>query len=314
MSFAHELKEEICRIAPTSHEEKIAQAYGLLLFSKNFSSSSVSIQTENEQAARLFCSYILELVGIKTSIIYSEFEKRNGATVFTASVEAEEDRLNILKFFGHSDEDIRLHICKKYIKDEHAVAAFVAGAYLACGNITDPYKNYHLEFVTQHMHLCKDLIELLREVPIELKLTRRRSYYVAYLKDSEEIEDIMTYMGASVCSISLMNIKIYKDLRNKVNRVTNCETANIEKTVTAAAAQCDDINYILTTTGEDFLPDELRELALLRVENPEMSLREMGEALQIPMTRSGINHRLKRLSAIASELREGKMHPQKRRK
>ena len=314
MSYAHELKEEICKNLLASREEKIAQAYGLLLFSKNFSRSGLSIQTENEQTARLFCSYILELVGIKTSIIYSEFEKRNGVTIFTAAVEAEEDRRNILSFFGHSANELRLQICKQNLQSEKAMAAFVSGVYLACGNITDPYKNYHLEFITPHMHLCNDLIKVLAQVNIQLKLTRRRSAYVAYLKESEAIEDIMTYMGATACSLSLMNIKIYKDIRNKVNRVTNCETANIEKTVAASAVQCEDINYILAKGGVEFLPDGLRELALLRSENPEMSLRELGETLTTPLTRSGINHRLKRLSAIANELRAGKMRPAKRSK
>lgn len=314
MSFAHELKEEICKTPPVSPKEKKAQAYGLLLFSKHFSSSSVSIQTENEQTARLFCSYILELIGIKTSIIYSEFEKKNGTVIFTAAVEAEEDRLNILSFFGHSAAELRLQVHRKNLHGMKAAQAFVTGAYLACGNITDPYKNYHLEFVTPHKLLCDDLTQLLAELPIALKLTRRRSAYVAYLKESEAIEDIITYMGAPMCSIELMNVKIYKDMRNKVNRVTNCETANIEKTVTAAVVQCDDIKYILSKGGAEFLPDELRELALLRIENPEMSLRELGEALNTPLTRSGINHRLKRLSAIAEDLRDGKAHTAKRSK
>jgi len=116
----------------------------------------------------------------------------------------------------------------------------------------------------------------------------------------------MTYMGATNCSLQLMNVKIYKDVRNKVNRVTNCETANIEKTVAAAAAQLEDINYIFDTRGIDFLSDDLRELAELRADNPEMSLRELGEALSTPLTRSGVNHRLKRLSKIADELRQKK--------
>ncbi|RPF48826.1 hypothetical protein EDD70_1657 [Hydrogenoanaerobacterium saccharovorans] len=306
MSFAQQLKQEIYEARPMEREEQIAQAYGLLLFSKNFSKQALSIQTEHEQTARLFCDYIIDLIGIKTSILYSEFEKKNGSVIYTAVVEADEDRINILHFFGHSPDEVNLRINMQNIRSEKSLKAFISGAYLVCGNITDPRKNYHLEFVTPHMHLCKDLITLISSVLDTPKLTQRRSAYIAYIKESEAIEDIMTYMGATNCSLQLMNVKIYKDVRNKVNRVTNCETANIEKTVAAAAAQLEDINYIFDTRGIDFLSDDLRELAELRADNPEMSLRELGEALSTPLTRSGVNHRLKRLSKIADELRQKK--------
>ncbi len=306
MSFAQQLKQEIYEARPMEREEQIAQAYGLLLFSKNFSKQALSIQTEHEQTARLFCDYIIDLIGIKTSILYSEFEKKNGSVIYTAVVEADEDRINILHFFGHSPDEVNLRINMQNIRSEKSLKAFISGAYLVCGNITDPRKNYHLEFVTPHMHLCKDLITLISSVLDTPKLTQRRSAYIAYIKESEAIEDIMTYMGATNCSLQLMNVKIYKDVRNKVNRVTNCETANIEKTVAAATAQLEDINYIFDTRGIDFLSDDLRELAELRADNPEMSLRELGEALSTPLTRSGVNHRLKRLSKIADELRQKK--------
>lgn len=306
MSFAQQLKQEIYEARPMEREEQIAQAYGLLLFSKNFSKQALSIQTEHEQTARLFCDYIIDLIGIKTSILYSEFEKKNGSVIYTAVVEADQDRINILHFFGHSPDEVNLRINMQNIRSEKSLKAFISGAYLVCGNITDPRKNYHLEFVTPHMHLCKDLITLISSVLDTPKLTQRRSAYIAYIKESEAIEDIMTYMGATNCSLQLMNVKIYKDVRNKVNRVTNCETANIEKTVAAAAAQLEDINYIFDTRGIDFLSDDLRELAELRADNPEMSLRELGEALSTPLTRSGVNHRLKRLSKIADELRQKK--------
>ncbi|MBC8546658.1 DNA-binding protein WhiA [Clostridiaceae bacterium NSJ-31] len=303
MSFAHQLKQEIYEARPTERELRLAQAYGLLLFSKGFSRSSVSIQTEHEQTARLFCSEIIDLIGIKTSILYSEFEKKNGSTVFTAAVEAEEDRENILRFFGHDPDELSLRIHEKNLHSERAAAAFVAGAYLACGNVTDPQKDYHLEFVTPHRGLCRDLIGLLSGPLEPPRMTTRRSSCVAYLKESEAIEDMMTYMGAPKCALAMMEISIYKDMRNKVNRVTNCETANIEKTVTAAAAQCEDIRTIIAARGLESLPDELREIAELRVQNPDMSLRELGEALSEPLSRSGVNHRLKRLSAIADQIR-----------
>lgn len=302
MTFAAGLKEEICKARPASRAGKLAQAYGLLLFSRSFSRASVSIQTEHEGTARLFCDDIVELIGIKTSILYSEFDKKNGATVYTASVEAEEDRIGILHFFGHAPDEVRLSIRMANLATEEARAAFISGAYLAGGNVTDPKKNYHIEFVTPHRQLCADLSTLLTGVLEAPKVASRLGKYVAYYKESVSVEDLMTFMGGQHSALEMMDVKIYKNMRNKVNRVTNCETANIEKTVVAALSQAEAIGKIITTRGLDSMPGELRELALLRVDNPDMSLRELGAALSTPLSRSGVNHRLERILQIAEKL------------
>ena len=301
MTFAYGLKEEIYKCRPSVRGLRLAQTYGLLLFSRSFSRSAISIQTEHEGTARLFCDDIVEHIGIQTSILYSEFEKKNGATVYTAAVEAEEDRLGIMRFFGHAPDEVRLSIRMENLDTETKRAAFISGAFLSGGNVTDPQKNYHIEFVTPHRQLCADLCTLLSSVLEAPKVASRRGKYVIYYKESEAVEDLMTFMGGQHSALQTMDVKIYKDMRNKVNRVTNCETANIEKTVAAALSQAEAIRRVIETRGLESLPEELRAVALLRMDNPDMSLRELGAALVPPLSRSGVNHRLLRILQLAGK-------------
>jgi len=178
------------------------------------------------------------------------------------------------------------------------------GAFLAAGSITDPQKDYHLEFVSGHQKLCRDLIALLKELSLEPKYIARKGSGIVYFKESEQIEDLLTMMSATNCTLTLMGVKIIKSIRNNANRVTNCETANITKTVDAAGSQLEMIELIYRQQGLDSLPAELREIALARMDNPDMSLRELGASLSPPLSRSGVNHRLARLKEIADRLRE----------
>ncbi len=177
---------------------------------------------------------------------------------------------------------------------------------MSCGSITEPIKEYHLEFAVPYYELTQDLLKLLTSVGINAKYTERKNAYVIYLKDSESIEDLLTLMGATMSSIDLMNVKIYKDVRNKANRIANCDSANIERTLKASERQITDIEYIMATEGLDSLSPELRNAAEIRLENPDVSLKELGEMLDKPVGRSGANHRLKKLSEIAERIRAEK--------
>ena len=221
------------------------------------------------------------------------------------TVEHEQDIQGLYRMFC-IEPDAPLALNSRLFKRDCCVQAFVRGAFLACGSVTDPNKEYHLEFSVPSLSLAEGLLSLLQEHGIPIKLASRKGIRLLYLKESEPIEDLLTYMGAVNNSLELMNVKIYKDVRNKVNRVTNCETANIEKTVNAAAGQVEAIRLIEQTLGLDELPEDLREVAGLRLENPDMSLRELCQSLVEPISRSGVNHRLKRLMAIADEIREKK--------
>lgn len=187
--------------------------------------------------------------------------------------------------------------------DNNSIDAFLTGAYLVSGSMTDPLKEYHLEFVTPYYNLSNDLQAILSNIGT-IKNTERKSIHVLYFKDSECIEDILTFMGATMSSLEIMNVKILKDVRNKANRIANCDSANIEKTVAASAKQVDDIELIERVKGLSFLSADLREIAEIRMENPELSLRELGQMLEKPIGRSGANHRMMKISAIAEELRK----------
>ena len=170
--------------------------------------------------------------------------------------------------------------------------------------ITDANKEYHLEFNTPSALLCGDLQKVLGSIGVAGRSLVRKNMYVLYLKDSEHIEDTLTCMGAQQCTIELMNIKIRKDMRNKANRVRNCDEANINKVVSAAMRQMQDIQLIIRCGQLEAMSPELQELAELRLENPELSLKELGELLSNPIGRSGVNHRFQKIAAMAEELRK----------
>lgn len=182
--------------------------------------------------------------------------------------------------------------------------AFIRGAFLASGSISDPEKFYHFEIVCATNAKAEQLKELIATFDIEAKIVVRKKYYVVYIKEGSQIVDILNVMEAPVALMELENIRILKEMRNSVNRQVNCETANINKTVSAAVKQMDDIRYIQTTIGLDGLPDNLREMALVRLELPDATLKELGEALNPPVGKSGVNHRLRKLGILADDLRE----------
>lgn len=303
MSFGSDLKKELSALAVPEKELQVSLAYGLFLCSRSYSPHLLSIQTESPYVLELYCNLMRSLIGI-SPVVNSSTPKRGIRRTYSASVEQEESCKQVLYFFHHHMDEIKLRVHGENVDSLAKIACFMRGAYLACGSMSDPTRSYHLEFSTPHHRLGEDLARLMEELGISPKLTQRKGSYILYLKESENIEDLLTAMGAIHSSLELMNIKIYKDLRNKANRVTNCETANIEKTVVAASIQTQDIQYILQKRGLEYLPEELQEIVQLRLENPDLSLRELGELLKEPISRSGVNHRLKRLSAIAQELRK----------
>ena len=197
-----------------------------------------------------------------------------------------------------------LHRIKTENIDNNGLIVFLAGAFLACGSIIDPNKEYHLEFVTPYYNLSNDLQDILLLIGVTAKRSERKGVHVLYIKESENIEDILTFMGAIKSSLEIMNIKILKDVRNKANRIANCDSANIEKTVNASAKQVEDINLIEKNGSFSELSDDLREIAEIRLEYPELSLRELGQMLKNPIGRSGANHRMKKISQIADNIRK----------
>jgi hypothetical protein len=183
--------------------------------------------------------------------------------------------------------------------------AFLRGAFLASGSVNNPEKSYHFEIACEHAEIAKELQGMLRDFGIEGKIVLRKKYHVVYVKEASMIVDALNVMEAHKALMEMENIRIWKEVRNHTNRKVNCDLANINKIVTSAQRQIDDIQYIEQTKGLRFLKKNLQEIALLRMEEPDLSLKELGELLSPPVSKSGVNHRLKKISEIADGLRDG---------
>lgn len=297
MSFSSQVKNELVKIEYEHNCCKKSLLYGMALFAKVFSFRKIMFQTENESIVLLFKNLIKELCNVDTTIIVSPSGKS-----FTIDIEDGAAAARIMNYFGHAVHETSLKINASNFSCPKCQNAFFAGVFLSCGSISSPEKNYHLEFTVPYLNLSKSFVTHLQEMELAPKFTNRKGYNIIYFKESEAIEDCLYLMGASGSMFELMNIKIVKEIRNSANRKANCETANIEKMVQAASPQIQAIFKIKEKKGFDFLSDALREMAEVRLENPDISLNELAMLFDPPLSKSGVNHRLKRIVDIAKEL------------
>ncbi len=296
MSFSSEIKKELCSVRDMSSGEMAAMFYGMLFAGRTSDGRSV-VQTENADlvaAARTLAEEVFPETRHETTRLV-----RNGGSLYTFSIKSGAER--VAERFGDMSE-INPSVVSG--NDEES-GAFLRGVFVSCGSVTDPNKEYHLELVLPDSRRAEQLHSFIREHGMSVKMTRRRGSAVLYAKESELIEDFLTYIGAGLRSLEIMQIKIEKDLRNRANRTVNCDSANLDKTVAASDKSCRDIELIIKTLGADRLSPDLRETALLRLDNRESSLSELCRLFEKPISRSGLNHRLKRLSAIADGIRRG---------
>lgn len=300
MSFSADVKNEILSIEHESECCLHSFAYGMMLFSRAFSYYEISLLTEHGGIAEKYSELMRSVCGVEPEIVCSEAGK------YRVEVVSSEDRLKVLEAFGYDKRSNSSRLNWSNISDECCKIAFLRGAFLTCGTVNNPSKGYHLEFVVPYTNLSRDLEHFITdydELSVLPKRVTRNSTQVLYFKDSESIEDILTVMGAVNSCLELMGVKMYKDMRNNVNRKLNFENANLDKTIDAAAKQIDAINHIKNTVGLSYLSEDLQELAVIRLDNPDMSLRELGENLSVPISRSGVNHRLQKLCSIAGEIK-----------
>ncbi len=297
VSFGHKLKSELSAMDKLSINEKTSLLYGLSLFSRSFGRDAIGMQTEYECVALVYETLFGQICGVslRKRVLGGE------SPLYSLSVAAEEDRLAVLRFFSHEPGEISLKINMASLESPEERRAFVRGVFLACGYASNPGKAYRLEFVVPRFKLCKNLDYLLTAEEYTPKSTVRKASHILYFRDSAVIEDLITFMGATRSTLELMDVKLYKDLRNNINRKTNCETANIEKTVTASSAQIRAIRTLKRTGGFKNLPHELAQIAALRLKYPESSLSELGAMLSPTITRSGVSHRLRKLVKLANE-------------
>ena len=300
MSFSANVKNEILCFDIENECCRHAFAYGMMLFSRAFSYYDIFLLTEHEGVANKYAELMQIVCDVKPKLTKSEAGK------FKVEVKKKEDRLKVMETFGYDKKNGGSRLNWSNISDECCKVAFLKGAFLTCGTVNDPNKNYHLEFVVPYLNLSRDLKLFINdndELSVEPKSITRNSNYVVYFKDSESIEDLLTVMGAFNSSLEIMGVKMYKDMRNNVNRKLNFENANLDKTLDASSKQVDAILHIKNTVGLSYLSEDLKELAEIRLENPDMSLRELGESLSVSISRSGVNHRLQRICEISKNIK-----------
>ena len=299
MSFCQDVKKELCKIIDKKECCEKARLYGMLSFSRSFPAETQVFTTENKTVAEHFAQSLAGLMGTFVTIHTDLRKLKDNVPMYTVLIEDKYQRDLLCSYYSINDTLLN----PEFTENPCCVSAFFRGLFLLSGLVTNPEKEYHLELVAPNSILAEEVFLLAKEYGIRFKITKRKHNDILYLKESEQIEDFLTLIGSSKFAMMLMDIKVMKDVRNKINRVTNCETANLDKTVSASNAQVQDILYIKEKAGLNYLDDDLIELAKLRLENPELSLRELTELLSEPLSRSGVNHRLKRISEIAKKLK-----------
>lgn len=299
MSFCQEVKKELCRIEPKKLHCREAALYGVLRLSRTFPQEEIVFKTENKFFADRFAQ---QLAAFGTFVeVRSDLRRLKGDIPVYPVIVGDSYQRQLLG--RHFMLDMPgLH--PTFIEQPCCIAAFFREIFLAFGSVTNPEKEYHLEINALNSMFAEEMYLLAQNMGIRFKTTRRKGCDILYLKESEQIEDFLTFLGATKSVLKLMDIKVMKDVRNKVNRTTNCETANLKKTVSAAGTQAQDIRFILEHRDITWLDEDLRELALLRVQNEDLSLRELAARLSVPLSRSGVNHRLRRIAEAAEKLRD----------
>ena len=304
MSFSTETKREICRTLSTRKPLQYAELYAMLLLGRSFTPDSIVFKTENEHTFSHFIFLLNTLFKAKTEVIAPMRGETGRNKNYTVTLPRAADCRRIFEHYGHDSREITLRVNRANIEDEDQQRAFVRGAFLACGSVTDPEKSYHLEFAVSYRTLCMDICRIIREIQdcnIAIKMLARQGAYIAYIKDSEQITDLLTYMGAVTASMNVMGTKALKQVRNSANRRANSEIANLNKTAAASAAQIKAIKKLRRSGKFNLLPDELKTVAELRYDYPELTLRQLGEMLDPPISRSGVNHRLEKIIRFSED-------------
>ena len=298
-SFSGNAKAEICRYIPTKHCCALAECFGILLFCNSFQGDNIRIITESREFAQILPKLFKRAFGV-------EFDQLpNDATTgkLNFQITDQEKIHRIMTCYGFDAKDtLSLHINLPVVEEDCCKAAFLKGAFLAGGSVTDPAKGYHMEFTTTHSSVARECDSLLQEsIGFQPKYTVRGGNRVLYLKQSDLISDCLTYLGAHISAMGIMEAKLEKELNNKVNRRCNCDDANTSKVVEAAQEQLSAIRILRENGTFQNLPAKLQQAACAREENPEASLSELAVLMQPPISKPAMNHRLQKLVQLSQE-------------
>lgn len=310
MSFSGEVKEELSRQFQKSRHCQIAEIAAILGFAGKMEEESVlRVYTENLSLARKYFMLMKKTFHAEVKITVRQGGYLQKSRIFVISLTQPEEVKKVLqavKWQEGTGKDIRGEELVNGLLVQNACCkrAFIRGAFLSAGSMSDPEKSYHFEIVCTSEEKAMQLMEIINSFDIDAKIVQRKKNYVVYVKEGAQIVDMLGIMEAHVALMNLENVRILKEMRNSVNRQVNCETANINKTVNAAVKQIEDINYIEETVGLSSLPENLQEIAEVRLKYPEAALKELGTFLEPAVGKSGVNHRLRKLCEIAEEIRE----------
>lgn len=314
MSFSTTIKEELARHYGNGRHCQLAEIAALIIMSGNIKiisnqEASIKFQTENPTVARKYFTLIKKTFNINTEVLIrrnSYLKKKRVYILIIADTKKSLNILKAIKLVKHNINNQVFTINRILIQSTCCKRAYLRGAFLAAGSLSDPEKTYHLEFVNQEKEHSELLKEIINYFKLGGKIIKRKKYYIVYLKEGTCIVDLLNIMEAHIALMNLENVRILKEMRNNINRLVNCETANLNKTVEAAVKQLEDIQIIEHTIGLNKLQKPLQEIATLRLQYPSASLKELGTYLSPPVGKSGVNHRLRKLKQIAEKFRENK--------
>ena len=314
MSFSSEVKEELSRQFSKARHCEIAELAAIISFcgqvhKSKFGGYHVIIHTENITVARKYFTLLGKTFNIKAEVTIKRNAFLKKSRTYIVTINNKNDGLRLLQALKLVDDRGGFYGMEKgvnnlVVQSNCCKRAFLRGAFLSVGSISDPEKFYHLEIATTKEEKAEQMKDLMKQLDLDAKIVTRKKYFVVYIKEGNQIVDCLNLIEAHISLMNFENIRILKDMRNSINRKVNCETANIQKTVSAATKQLDDIKFIRDTIGFSNLPDGLEQIALARLKDPEATLKELGEALDPPVGKSGVNHRLRKLKIIADQIRE----------
>ncbi len=311
MSYSSITKDDLARKTDDERCCQIAELSGFVRNSgtlklRGNNKISAVLSTENAAIARKIYTALKKNFHIHTELIMKRNRSLKKSTTYDMVVEdanellkalhITQDKLDVISIVSHIPEVItKKNCCKR---------AYLRGVFMAAGSISDPERSYHLELVTHHERYAESLKKMINRYGLSSKVIERKNSFVVYLKEGDQIVDMLNIIGAHTALLDFENTRIIKQMRNSVNRIVNCETANLTKTIDAAGRQMEQIKYLQDTVGLDYLPEHLKVIAEARLENPEMSLLELAQTFEPPLGKSGINHRLRKIEVMVQELKE----------
>lgn len=299
MSFSADVKKELTQNISSACCYK-AEAFGMLLYGRAFGISEISLMTEFKEVADRYYSCIRDLTGVTPTVKETKAGNRK------INVPKRQDRLKILEYFGYTGKELVLRVNLSNLEqtnEDCCSRAFLRGAFLVCGSITDPQKDYHIEFNITKAKLCDDLMQIIDDLGLKAKKITRNNNFVIYSKEAESIEDFVGNMGANNAFMQIVQTRAIKDIKNQINRRSNFESANMSRSIEAGLKQVAVIEEITEKISLDDMTEDLSQLCKLRLENPDSSLDEIGKQMTPPISRSAVSRRFKKLEKIAQELK-----------